>query len=47
VDEIGEQDVLLARQGVGLDAHHGEQPRDIPFDLVGHGFAVGAFCRPI
>jgi hypothetical protein len=47
VDEVGEQDVLLARQRVGVDPHHGEQPRHVPLDLVGDGFGVGALGRRV
>jgi hypothetical protein len=47
VDEVGEQDVLPAGEGIGLDADHVEQPGDVPLDLVGHGFVVGSFGGPV
>ena len=40
LDQVGEQDVLAARQRVGLDADQAEQAGDVPLDLVADDLGV-------
>jgi hypothetical protein len=39
-DQVRQQDVLAARQRIGIDADESEQTADIALDLVGHGLVV-------
>ena len=45
--EVGEQDVLAARQRIGVDADQPEQAGHEALDLVGDGLGVGAVGRAL
>ena len=45
VDQVGQQDVLAARQRVGVDADEAEQAADEPVDLVADGLRVAHVRR--
>ena len=45
VDEVGQQDVLAARQRVGVDADEAEQPGDEALDLVADDLGVADVGR--